>query len=76
MRMMRTAVTALLAFALAPLGVEAAPRITAKAAVIMDAETGVVLWERDANRALPPASTTKSSAPRVIANAWGVLLLR
>jgi len=59
MRMMRTAVTALFACVLVPLGADAAPRITAKSAVIMDAETGVVLWQRDGDRALPPASTTK-----------------
>ncbi|MEW6267931.1 MAG: D-alanyl-D-alanine carboxypeptidase family protein, partial [Thermodesulfobacteriota bacterium] len=37
----------------------AAPRITARAAVVLDATTGRVLWERDASRPLPPASTTK-----------------
>jgi D-alanyl-D-alanine carboxypeptidase (penicillin-binding protein 5/6) len=61
MRMMRTAAGLLLACAgvLVPLGADAAPRITAKSAVIMDAESGVVLWQRDGDRALPPASTTK-----------------
>jgi D-alanyl-D-alanine carboxypeptidase len=42
-----------------PVGAHAAPSITAKAAVIMDAKTGAVLWERDGDRPLPPASTTK-----------------
>ncbi|HEY8516693.1 MAG TPA: D-alanyl-D-alanine carboxypeptidase family protein [Candidatus Binatia bacterium] len=35
------------------------PRITARAAVVIDANTGRILWERDASRPLPPASTTK-----------------
>jgi D-alanyl-D-alanine carboxypeptidase (penicillin-binding protein 5/6) len=34
-------------------------RITARAAVIMDAASGQVIWEHDAARPLPPASTTK-----------------
>ncbi len=33
--------------------------ITARAAVVLDARTGEILWERDAHRQLPPASTTK-----------------
>jgi len=37
----------------------AEPRVTAKAAFLMDAHTGEVLWERDPDRELPPASTTK-----------------
>jgi len=36
-----------------------APRITGRAAVVIDATTGRILWERDAGRPLPPASTTK-----------------
>jgi D-alanyl-D-alanine carboxypeptidase (penicillin-binding protein 5/6) len=35
------------------------PNITAKAALVMDVETGTVLWERNADEELPPASTTK-----------------
>jgi len=35
------------------------PMIQAKAAVLMDIETGQVLWERNGSAALPPASTTK-----------------
>jgi len=38
---------------------EAAPRITAKAAIIMNAASGEVLWEHNADQPLPPASTTK-----------------
>jgi D-alanyl-D-alanine carboxypeptidase (penicillin-binding protein 5/6) len=37
----------------------AAPRITARAAIIMNAASGEVLWESNANQPLPPASTTK-----------------
>jgi D-alanyl-D-alanine carboxypeptidase (penicillin-binding protein 5/6) len=39
--------------------VAAAPVITAKAAIVVDRETGVVLWQHNPDRALPPASTTK-----------------
>lgn len=35
------------------------PRITATAAFVMDARTGTVLFERNADVELPPASTTK-----------------
>jgi D-alanyl-D-alanine carboxypeptidase (penicillin-binding protein 5/6) len=60
MRMLKAAVMpAVLACVMVPLGAAAAPRITAKTAVIMDARTGAILWERDCNRPLPPASTTK-----------------
>jgi D-alanyl-D-alanine carboxypeptidase (penicillin-binding protein 5/6) len=37
----------------------AGPAVTARAAIIMDAATGDVLWERNASDPLPPASTTK-----------------
>jgi serine-type D-Ala-D-Ala carboxypeptidase (penicillin-binding protein 5/6) len=33
--------------------------LTARTAIIMDAASGEVLWERDSTRPLPPASTTK-----------------
>ena len=36
-----------------------AQNITGRAAVVLDGRTGRILWERDADRALPPASTTK-----------------
>jgi D-alanyl-D-alanine carboxypeptidase len=36
-----------------------APDITGRAAVVLDGRTGRILWERDADRPLPPASTTK-----------------
>ena len=36
-----------------------APRVTAKAAVVMDMETGTVLYSRDADEQLEMASTTK-----------------
>ena len=35
------------------------PSITAKAALVMDADSGTVLWERNADEELPQASTTK-----------------
>ena len=35
------------------------PRLTARAAIIMDASSGDVIWERNADEPLPPASTTK-----------------
>src|SRR5262252_4760212 len=39
--------------------VAAEPYVTARAAVIMDGASGEVLWERNAELPLPPASTTK-----------------
>lgn len=36
-----------------------APRVTAKAAIIVDARTGSVLWSQSPDEQLPPASTTK-----------------
>jgi D-alanyl-D-alanine carboxypeptidase len=35
------------------------PALTARAALIMDASTGEVIWERNSSTPLPPASTTK-----------------
>lgn len=35
------------------------PRLSARAAILLDAVTGEILYERDAHAALPPASTTK-----------------
>jgi len=35
------------------------PRVTAKSAIIVDAHTGSVLWSKDPDEQLPPASTTK-----------------
>jgi D-alanyl-D-alanine carboxypeptidase (penicillin-binding protein 5/6) len=35
------------------------PRVMARAAIIVDAESGDVLWERNPDLPLPPASTTK-----------------
>jgi D-alanyl-D-alanine carboxypeptidase (penicillin-binding protein 5/6) len=35
------------------------PRVTARAALIMDADSGTVIWERNGDLELPPASTTK-----------------
>ncbi|MCX6361241.1 MAG: D-alanyl-D-alanine carboxypeptidase [Armatimonadetes bacterium] len=36
-----------------------APAVNAKAAILVDCATGQVLYEKDADRRLPPASTTK-----------------
>ena len=35
------------------------PNVSARAALVMDSDTGVVLWERNGDLPLPPASTTK-----------------
>jgi D-alanyl-D-alanine carboxypeptidase (penicillin-binding protein 5/6) len=35
------------------------PRVTARAAIVMDAATGEVVWSQNADLELPPASTTK-----------------
>jgi D-alanyl-D-alanine carboxypeptidase (penicillin-binding protein 5/6) len=35
------------------------PALSARAAVVMDADSGEVLWERNGREPLPPASTTK-----------------
>lgn len=35
------------------------PRVTARAAIVVDAASGATLWERSADTPLPPASTTK-----------------
>jgi len=35
------------------------PRLTARAAIVMDAASGDVIWERNSDEPLPPASTTK-----------------
>jgi D-alanyl-D-alanine carboxypeptidase (penicillin-binding protein 5/6) len=35
------------------------PRVIARAALVMDADSGTVIWERNADVELPPASTTK-----------------
>jgi D-alanyl-D-alanine carboxypeptidase (penicillin-binding protein 5/6) len=42
-----------------PAAAASAPRVTATAAVIMDARTGALIWSRAPDRPLPPASTTK-----------------
>jgi D-alanyl-D-alanine carboxypeptidase (penicillin-binding protein 5/6) len=57
--MVKAVMPAVVACLVVPLAAVAAPRISAKSAVIMDARTGAILWERDCNRPLPPASTTK-----------------
>lgn len=42
-----------------PKSAVAGPAVTARAAIVMDATTGEVIWEDDATVPLPPASTTK-----------------
>ena len=57
---MRTAgIGLILAAALAAPAYAAGPYITARAAIIIDAATGEVVWERNSTEPLPPASTTK-----------------
>lgn len=57
----RAVMPALGAFALAMAGETRAaePSVTARAAIIVNGSTGEVLWERNADAPLPPASTTK-----------------
>jgi D-alanyl-D-alanine carboxypeptidase (penicillin-binding protein 5/6) len=40
-------------------GAQAAPRVSARAAVVMDAADGELLWASNPDLMLPPASTTK-----------------
>ena len=47
------------AVAMLPAAVFAQPEISARGAIIVDADTGAVIWERNADEPLPPASTTK-----------------
>src|SRR3990170_1262042 len=61
MRMRWTTATIVLAMALVVPAVARAegPSVTARAAILMDAASGQVLWGDDADVPLPPASTTK-----------------
>ena len=43
----------------APAAEVAAPRVGARASLVMDADSGAILWEDNGNMQLPPASTTK-----------------
>jgi D-alanyl-D-alanine carboxypeptidase/cell division protein FtsN len=45
--------------ALVPPIAHAQPAVTARGAIIVDAETGAAIWELNADEPLPPASTTK-----------------
>ena len=45
--------------ALLPAAAQAQPDVTARGAIIVDADTGVAIWERNPDEPLPPASTTK-----------------
>jgi D-alanyl-D-alanine carboxypeptidase len=42
-----------------PMSAAASPAVTARAALVMDASTGEVIWEDNGSLPLPPASTTK-----------------
>jgi D-alanyl-D-alanine carboxypeptidase len=42
-----------------PVSAVAGPAVTARSALVMDANTGEVIWEDDGSVPLPPASTTK-----------------
>jgi D-alanyl-D-alanine carboxypeptidase len=50
---MRSGCAALVAALAMPAAVSASPSLTARAAIVMDAATGDVLWERDAFEPLP-----------------------
>ncbi len=52
-------IVVLLTVSFAPAGLAAAPEISSKSAVLMDATTGEVLYEKDAHEKLFPASITK-----------------
>jgi serine-type D-Ala-D-Ala carboxypeptidase (penicillin-binding protein 5/6) len=57
----------LLAFFILPLAVNAAElKIAAKAAVLMNAQTGNILWAKDKDLPLPPASTVKILTASVV----------
>ena len=53
------ALVALVGLAFAPGQAGAAPRLTARAALVIDAASGETIWARNADDPLPPASTTK-----------------
>ncbi len=50
---------ALAAALVAPVAHAGEPKVTARAAIIVDASNGEVIWERNGDLPLPPASTTK-----------------
>ena len=59
-RMLSFVIAALLLFSALPFGASAVDlQIEGKSALLMDAATGTVLYEKDAHTALPPASVTK-----------------
>src|SRR5262245_16161465 len=57
----RAALVALAAALMAavPEAAYAQPEVTARGAIVVDADTGSVIWEKNADEPLPPASTTK-----------------
>ena len=59
-RMLSFVIAALLLFSALPFGASAVDlQIEGKSALLMDAATGTVLYEKDAHTVLPPASVTK-----------------
>ncbi len=48
-----------LAFSLSTVQVQAMPEISGKSAILMEQSTGKILYEKNADEALPPASVTK-----------------
>ncbi|OPZ83410.1 MAG: D-alanyl-D-alanine carboxypeptidase DacF precursor [bacterium ADurb.Bin429] len=52
-------------------GENLAPLVSAKAAILMDRQTGLVLWEKNADWRLPMASTTKIMTAMVILDHGG-----
>jgi D-alanyl-D-alanine carboxypeptidase (penicillin-binding protein 5/6) len=60
MRKLSLFLAAILLFMMLPIGaLAAAPQVKAKSAVLMDVETGTVLYEQNAHEQLAPASVTK-----------------
>src|ERR1700733_6854539 len=59
MRRFRLLAVSLIAFACLPLSAQAAIETSAEHAIIMDGESGQVLWTKDAFTATPPASMSK-----------------
>ncbi len=62
-RLIAAVIFAILMFVVSPAGAEPAdlnpPEVTADAAVLMDAQTGQVLYDKNMHQRRPPASTTK-----------------
>ena len=55
-----------------PVDVTRQPNVTAKSALVIDARTGAVIYEKDADTARPIASTTKLITALIIAESGGL----